>query len=309
MRSVSLIPFANYSPRVFALSPIFRWALRWNSVTLPAKTQMLSKLKPLVERFPSVANSYRLLRDVRSYQKAKPRFTRWGFQLLGNTAMELGEFEEEETVLIANLLKDMDTFVDVGANIGYYTCLARSMGKMTLAFEPLRQNLDYLYANLQVNGFTDVEVLPLGLGEKAKIAILYGGSTGASLVRGWAGSSALMKTVIPISTLDIILGQRFVGKRVMVKIDVEGAEYSLLHGAFQSVRQAPAPVWVIEIGLTEHHPDGLNPNFRSTFELFWDAGYESCTADQKSHSSLRIGCQSVGGTTIAGFWFSQLPFR
>ena len=38
--------------------------------------------------------------------------------------MRIGKFEVEETAIIAKLLPKVDLFVDIGANLGYYTCLA-----------------------------------------------------------------------------------------------------------------------------------------------------------------------------------------
>lgn len=49
------------------------------------------------------------------------------------------------------------------ANIGWYTCLAHSVGKRVIAVEPQRQNLDCLYASLRANRCTDTEVYPLGV--------------------------------------------------------------------------------------------------------------------------------------------------
>lgn len=79
---------------------------------------------------------------------------------MGHAAMQSGQFEPEETAVVQQLLDDISDFVDVGANVGFYSCLARANGKQTVAIEPLTANLDYLYANLQANGWNDVEVIP-----------------------------------------------------------------------------------------------------------------------------------------------------
>ena len=65
--------------------------------------------------------------------------------------MTEGTFETEEVELIkSNILKSA-VFVDVGANIGFYTCIARSLRKYVIAIEPQPQNLYCLYANLNNN--------------------------------------------------------------------------------------------------------------------------------------------------------------
>jgi FkbM family methyltransferase len=192
--------------------------------------------------------------------------------------MEAGTFEQEEKALIEKHLRSADVFVDVGANVGYFTCLACSMNKHVVAVEPLANNLRYLYANLQANGWSEgVEVYPVGLAEKPGLAAFYGAGTGASLLSGWAGASPSFRRTIPLTTLDILLGDRFAGKRMVIKMDVEGAEYGALLGASRILQAVPRPTWLVEITLSEHRQGGRNPHFVKTFELFWNLGYTACT--------------------------------
>ncbi len=214
------------------------------------------------------------------------RMTPYGFPMIAGNSMhhrlmQAGTFEPEEVSLTADYLKRSDVFVDVGANIGFYSCLARSLGKHTVAIEPQEQNLRYLYANLLVSGWTDVEVFPLGLSGHPGVEILYGvSSTGASLVPGWAAQPKGRQKRIPVSTLDILLGARFQGKRLFIKLDVEGFEYQVLRGCREILSLHPKPTWMVEICLSEHHPGGSNAHYRDTFAVFFDAGYEARTADE-----------------------------
>ncbi|MBE2221559.1 MAG: FkbM family methyltransferase [Anaerolineae bacterium] len=240
---------------------------------------MLSFLKSLIERNAALAISLRSYRHLAALQRQQPTLTPYGFYLMGHAAMQSGHFEPEETAVIQNLLDDIAVFIDVGANVGFYTCLARKAGKQTLAIEPLAANLDYLYANLQANGWHDVEVIACGLAQQPGTAVLYGSGTGASLVSGWAGSPVTIRHTIPLSTLDIVLGSRFAGQPLLIKIDVEGVEYDLLQSADSALALQPAPIWLVEIAFREHHPDGLNPHFAATFEIFWQHGYQAVTAD------------------------------
>ncbi len=112
----------------------------------------------------------------------------------------------------------------------------------------------------------------------------YTGGTGASLLKGWAGTSEAFETLIPTNSLDNILGKRFDGRRLLVIIDVEGAELAVIKGARRHLSMAPRPIWMVEVAVTEHLPSGLgvNPNLLATFQAFWEAGYVALKLDPRS---------------------------
>lgn len=197
--------------------------------------------------------------------------------------MRSGAFEVDETRIVSKLLIDIDQFVDVGANLGYYTCLALQNGKPVIAVEPQQQNLRCLFSNLIINGWQDkAEVFPLALSERPGLMTLYGASgPSASLVKNWAGYSPRYKKTIPVSTLDNVLAGRFLNKRLFIKIDVEGAEYQVLLGGRETLARTIKPVWLLEICLQEFHPEGKNPDFNKIFDLFFENGYFAYTAAEK----------------------------
>lgn len=260
---------------------------------------MYKKIRRYFGRIPLVAYAYRAKRrvhlwlsDVRSAYLTRSttlQATPFGFMLIGTNsihhlAMQEGTFEPHETRLFMDLLRQVDVFVDVGANIGFYTCLARQSERHVVAVEPLAKNLKYLYANIVTNKWKNVEIFPVGVADSPGLAVLYGGSsTGASLIASWAGAVRSFRQTIPISTLDILLGSRFAGKQLLIKVDVEGAEYLTLLGARDTLRQEPRPIWVIEICLNEYHPEGMNPHYMATFDKFWEHGYEARTADERNN--------------------------
>lgn len=195
--------------------------------------------------------------------------------------MREGTFEPEETLLLSRLLARCDRFVDIGANLGYYTCLALQKGRPVVAFEPQEQNLHCLFRNLASNGWNDAraEVFPIALSHEPGLLTLYGASgPSASLVSGWADYSSSYSKTVAVNTLDHVLGSRFAGERLLVKIDVEGAEYQVLRGAVATVGRARRPAWLLEVCLDEFHPAGRNPDFEAIFRLFWEHGYQAFTA-------------------------------
>ena len=231
-----------------------------------------------------------LLRDMvasKWWSRTTESMTPFGFTLATRLhpayeQMRKGEFEPDETRMFLALLDHVDIFVDIGANIGYYCCFALQKHKAVLAFEPQLQNLRCLYQNLTANVSADsAEVYPVALSDKPALLSLFGASgPSASLVKNWAGYSSRFSQIVPANTLDNILSDRFFGQRLLIKIDVEGAEHQVLLGALKTIARTPKPAWMMEICYTEYHPSGVNPDYLKIFDLFWRHGYTCYAADE-----------------------------
>lgn len=251
------------------------------SILTIMKKQLLRFMKPLIERFPNLAMTYRYLRDNWQIYE-EPQETKMGFKLIGNKCMQSGQFEPEETQIVKQILPRVDIVINVGANIGYYCCIALSQEKYVVAFEPIDLNLRYLLRNIKANNWDSrAEVYPLALSNKVGVIEIYGAGTGASLVKGWAGTPEQYVRLVPSTTLDNVLGVRFRDKKCLILVDIEGAEGLMLQGALSIIEMKPRPIWMVEISISEHQPKGIsiNPNLLSTFQIFWDNGYEAWTAD------------------------------
>lgn len=245
--------------------------------------QVIQFLKPILNRFAIIAIVYRYLRDSWSILEV-PKDTVMGFKLIGNISMQEGKFEPEETQIVEHFLSHhVDVVINVGANIGYYCCIALKQKKYVVAFEPVSLNLRYLLRNVKANNFSEIEIYPMALSDKVGVIEIYGGGTGASLVRGWAGYPNKYVTLVPTTTMDKTLGERFKGKRCFIVVDIEGAEELMLKGASIMLSMVPKPTWMMEITVSEHQPKGIsiNPNLLSTFDIFWNNGYEAWTADRQ----------------------------
>lgn len=245
---------------------------------------MSIKISRIINKyFPKVGF---LLRTFLEYKrKLNPVFiqTEWGFYLTGNVEMADGNFEKEETKVVLGLLDEVNFFINIGANIGYYTCHALAKGKRTIAVEPIQGNLFYLLKNIKINRWEkEVEVFPVAVGESSNVLEIWGGGTGASLIKGWAQIPETYVTQVPILTLDRIIDNQIEDKKALIIIDIEGAEYNLLKGATKVLNNKIKPIWMIEITTTMHQPNmEMNKYFRKTFELFFENGYEAFTADEE----------------------------
>ncbi len=235
----------------------------------------LSRYRKAVDTFaPPLGRSYRVLRDATSRRRAVQ--TPYGFTLAGDPEIAAAGWEGDEVAAFLSLLENHEVVVDIGANVGIYSCLAASRGKKTVAIEPLPRNLHYLYRNLWDNQLRDVEVFPMGLARAPGLRRIYGYGGIASFLPGWAQAREGQSTLVPLTSLDAVVNGRFVTKRLLIKLDVEGFELDVLAGAVGTLDRIPKPTWLVEILLRgEVIPGGLNSKFAETFAMFWERGY-SC---------------------------------
>ncbi|MEA2247119.1 MAG: hypothetical protein QOH46_1648 [Solirubrobacteraceae bacterium] len=239
-----------------------------------------SMIRDRVRRHPAIADAVRAARRLRA-RRRPPVPTAYGFVLQGGDRQGTSDFEPDETALVLELLPAVDVFVDIGANVGLYSCLARSRGVEVIAVEPLRSNVELLLANLVANGWDDALVLPLALGARTTVAPMFGDGTGASLTRGWAGVRTRRPAWVPITTADEELLPRIGGRRSLIKVDVEGGELDLLAGAGRLLRAEPAPAWLVEVNFAQHHPEGQHPAFARVMHAFWETGYTVRTLPER----------------------------
>jgi FkbM family methyltransferase len=230
---------------------------------------------------PGLAHLYRLMRD--KFAAVAPSVTTpYGFKFSGDRSMANPAYEKEEIEIFLQNLNRAAICMDIGANVGLYTCLAASVGKPVIAVEPLPRNLALLRRNLAVNDFRDVEVLPVGLSNEVGTRRLFGTGGCASFQEGWAGSSTKRFQSVRVATLDsIVTGLRDHGP-MLIKMDVEGFELEVLSGAMKTLNMMPRPTWLVEICLDEGCVvGGRNSKFAETFDVFWQAGYQARTPDSE----------------------------
>lgn len=260
------------------------------------------KIRSIIDRVPILGMAYRTWRDSRSLGR-EPVLTPLGFYFVGHPDMEQGQYETAEVKIVRRHLSSAEVFINVGANIGYYCCIARKEGKEVIAVEPIDLNLRYLYLNLKANGWEDIEVIPVAVSNRVGLTEIHGWGTGASLIHGWAGTPKGFSRTVPVSTLDIILGNRLVGRRCVFLVDVEGVERQVIEGAMKQLTLHPKPTWIVEISVTEHQPGGIaiNPNLLATFELFWRNGYQASTVEEHPRVVSREEVISIIGTQKSTF--------
>ena len=168
---------------------------------------------------------------------------------------EQGVWEAYESHLVCELLQPGKSFVDVGANIGYYSVLAAAaVGEsgQVFAFEPEPANFSILKTKLAINGFEQVQAVNAGLAANDHAGKLYlsGDNWGDHQIfdRGETRQS----TAITLLNGDSFLGDKCPRFDVL-KIDTQGAEFQVISGLELSIRASLPNLHII----IEFWPFGL----------------------------------------------------
>lgn len=151
-----------------------------------------------------------------------------------------GIWELRTTDYIKKHLKKGQTFIDVGAQVGYFTILASQLGAKVIAFEPCKENRELLVKNIGKNGCKNTVVRSEALSNQNATAKLYKGKTPGenSLSENYHNGEGFEEvTTVTFGSLGYKIPD-------MVKLDVEGFEKEVLEG-MQSFLTAKKPVTLI----------------------------------------------------------------
>jgi FkbM family methyltransferase len=166
-------------------------------------------------------------------------------------AIPFNAFEPSITHKFLEILKDGGIVLDVGAWIGYYTILAATKAEKVIAIEADETNCQRIRRNVNVNGFSNVLILNVAVGDKASRGVLMEGPSSSMHKLSPEGKGKNVK----VESLDNIINKSKINKINLLIMDVEGYEYFALKGL-----QASLSSKVIRNIICEIHPDMLDHN-------------------------------------------------
>ena len=180
---------------------------------------------------------------------------------------------EEEMVLLPKLLKPSDTVIDIGANRGVYAYSLARIGARVELFEPNPACAQILASWAAPRPNVNLHRVALSDHEgsaQLQIPVDDAGiehDSSASIEKSDSGQ--FREQVVPLATLDSF---QFL-QVALIKIDVEGHEFSVVQGAQKTIASYK-PALLIEI--ERRH---VNHSFSATFNLLQDEGYRSFFLD------------------------------
>ncbi len=185
-------------------------------------------------------------------------------------------FEERVTRLLLEALVGKKCFVDVGSNLGWFTCF----GAMTIpngevhAFELDDQNVMIARKNVALNGISNATVHHIALSSETGTVRYLRKPTLSSDANRIATNVDLRSGGTLIEVPSMKMDDFFASRSVppdLIKIDVQGAELQVLQG-MRSIIANHKPLLFLEL-----HPTEL-PGFQATAgdvtQMLFDCGYE-----------------------------------
>ena len=164
------------------------------------------------------------------------------------TYADVDSYDPGSTAILKKLLKKDMNVINIGANIGYFTLLAaREVGPQgkVFAFEPFPQTVELLQKNVDVNGYSNVDVVPMAVSDKTGTAKLSVGGSSLHNVISSRIITEMSLITVPQTSVDDFMSQKELSINFVI-IDAEGSEPFILNGMAKTLEKNPDMVIMIE---------------------------------------------------------------
>jgi FkbM family methyltransferase len=177
----------------------------------------------------------------------------------------IGEHAELKYFTQACAALKPDVFIDIGANLGLYTCIVmrNRLAPRAILFEPDRRNRVHLRANLLINDLlnANIEIHEVALGDASgRMQLMPGPEKDIGLSQIVEHTHATGGYDVDIVCLDDVVALS--GKALAIKIDIERYERKALAGMARMLRDNHG---IVQIEVLEARDE--------TIAMMADAGY------------------------------------
>ena len=174
-------------------------------------------------------------------------------------------------------LNEGNIFLDIGANIGYYSVVASKFvgnSGRVYSFEPSTREFRRLLKNIELNQCSNIIPLNIALSNTTDetIFLIASGHTGLNSLIISDKSVPKTEQITQTLTLDTLLNLK--NRRIgLAKIDVEGAEFKVLEGMEEILKAKTIKRFVVEI--TPKFFNSFDYTKDDVYNLLYRYGYKS----------------------------------
>lgn len=170
-------------------------------------------------------------------------------------ALRFGVYEKTESQWFQSVCQPGMTFLDVGANIGYYTALGSHLvglkGKV-ISLEPDPESFSYLEQTISANNSSNVLAFQVAASDKKTLLPLYISTENRGDNRLYASSEDRTEILVKTQPLDELLFEHNIDQVDLIKIDVQGYEPKVIEGLKKTISRSQQIVLI-----TEFWPKGI----------------------------------------------------
>ena len=172
------------------------------------------------------------------------------------------------------LCKKNSVVIDIGTNIGWTVLNFARISKtgMVIGFEPDPYNYSVCKSNIERNAFSNLLVLPFGLGETAaelKMEVRTPDNRGGNRIATTPGNGSVNVSVKRLDDVEEVLKLTTID---LMKLDVEGYELKVLRGGKQIIQKF-MPTLFIEVD--DNNLKDQGDSATSLISFLQSAGYDS----------------------------------
>jgi len=156
-------------------------------------------------------------------------------------------YENDITEFLRDLPDNKGVFIDVGAHIGRFSALMGVKNWDVYSFEPMSTTYNQLITNMGFNNISaNFHGFNYGLGNAPSSQTIYfsGYKTGEASFTHSEGTSS--EETVKIDTFENLVKDSFVGRDVVLKIDVEGFEHQVIEGMKNTIQEVK-PLMILEL--------------------------------------------------------------
>jgi len=187
---------------------------------------------------------------------------------IGFYLQNFNQFEPQTTQIFLKYIKQGNTIIDIGANIGYYSILAAKKtgpkGRV-MAIEPEPKNISQLKSNITLNKLTNITVIHQAISDKTDKTKLYL----SPISSGEHSIITKTKQFITVSTTTLDnLVKTYKLTPNLIKVDTEGAEHQILENSIQTLKKYH-PILIFEYSTrTDNRIFNLNQLLELKYKIF-----------------------------------------